>query len=293
MLLFFVPGILRSVLFALLLLWLSGCQTPAQPSSANLMWEARKGSQQLTLVGTMHRGIRSQDLPPLLWQRLEAADKLIIEADLEAMDPQLARRYWELPPGQNLEQLLGPEDWQELRAVLGRSFPTLSEQQLRRMTPVAASAQIMLGEALTEAPASEVPMDTAICRQATAQQKSCVYLETLDEQLGYLKQVFTIDELRGLLRKDTSEDFRDLLAAYREGRSDLIESMIEDMPPTMRLVLLDQRNERWMQRLGALLSPRHTMLAVGAAHFGGEKSLLRLLAAEGYSIKALPASEGE
>lgn len=261
-------------------------------SELGFLWEARRNEQVITLLGTMHVGVAEADIPPLIWQRLEEADKLIIEADIREMSPSLARRYLTLPPPQTLEELLGPEAWRALTAIFQRAYPDLSLEQLRRQSLALTASQLMMAAA-AESGAATNPgapsMDQLIFERAQTSGKATATLETLAEQLSLLEQVFTPEQLRELIAnyEDEKAQYQSLERAYREGRSQVIAALIKDMPPPMRELLLDQRNLRWNRSLERLLSPGHTFLAVGAAHYGGEQSLLRLLRAQGFSIRAL------
>lgn len=272
------------------LFWLGSCQTPDAQVPSHFIWEARRGTQLVTLVGTMHIGTKTKDLPPLLWQRLGRADKVLIETDLETQRPDLVRRFWQLPPDSpDLAAQLGPADWKKFTEIMQRAFPEISEAQLKAMSPAAACSQIMLAEAVLSADDAppEVAMDVTICLRAKEQGKVCGQLEELEEQLHYLAEVFTLNQLREMLSEPSKDDYAKLQAAYREGRADLIEEMIKEMPENMRTVLLDQRNELWIKKLDGLLSPTHTLLAVGAAHFGGPHSLLILLKKKGFTVRPL------
>ena len=303
----------------LLLGSLLGCQTPSEsarpagetlvtppPAQPGFLWEARRGAQIVTLVGTLHIGISADELPPQLWHRLEQADTVIIETDLNGMNSRLIRRFLLLPEQETLENLLGG-DWNRFRSLMIEAFPQMPDTQLRRMTPMAACSNLMLAEARlaqqsdprAEESGSKEPelisMDQFIFDQARSKGKKTRTLETLEEQFHYLEQICTLDQLRLMLADAAAgqDYFRDLEKAYLQGESATMDRLIAELPGGMRTILLDQRNRAWAQKLDGLLSPKHTLLAVGAAHFGGETSLLRLLAAQGFRIRTLPREREE
>lgn len=286
---------LSTLFYALFtLLALPGCVTSADSNSeSGFLWEATRGTQRLTLLGTMHIGISETDIPPLLWQRFQDADKVIIESDVSEMNPRLASRFLTLPPGKNLETLLGPKAWSELLGIFKRVYPELSPAQLSQQSTALTASQLMMAAATEASPSAALggqsSMDQLIYEKAKSTGKATATLETLEEQLSLLKQAFTPEQLQDLIAnyEDEKKQFKELEKSYREGRNQVIASLIADMPPAMRSLLLDQRNLRWSQSLSSLLSPRHTVLAVGAAHFGGEQSLLKLLSAQGFAIRPL------
>lgn len=273
----------------------------APTTRRGLIWEAKRGSQLITLVGTMHIGISPDEIPKWLWTRLDHADTLITEVDLAGMNGGLIRRYLLLPDKQDLETLMGAEDWHRLRSTVIEAFPHISDAQLRRMTPLAACSNLMLAEAQLAQKASpknnqasssnrdEVSMDQFIMEQAKAKGKTLKTLETLEEQFSFLGKVFTLDQLREML-KESAENrayYQQLTTSFKEGDSEAIDSMVGAMPANLRELLLDQRNQNWGKKLPQLLSPRETMIAVGAAHLGGKQGLLTILEAQGFQLKPL------
>ncbi len=277
-----LPHRLGAWLFLLLL----ACQTPPPPLQKGFVWEAKRGDQVVTLIGTMHLGVRKDEIPPIVWQRLQASDRVLIETDADAATPLLLQRYLLLPAGESLKQKLGERDWQRLVALLKKSFPTMTSDQIDRMSPAAAASQLMTADAL-HADDQGPSMDQTICETAKARGKACLIFETIEEQLSYLKDVFTIAALRDMLDHPEGDDFQALQKAYLAGDQARLEEMITEMPSEMRTILLDRRNEKWISRLDSLLGPKQTLIAVGAAHFGGQKSLLRLMTARGFTIRPL------
>lgn len=290
--------------FSLCLLSLFGCVTspttdtqfsPNLSGRRGLLWEARRGQQTVTIIGTMHVGVRAEQIPTRLWTRLDAADTIITEVDLAGMNPQLFQKYLLLKQPSNLESLLGPADWQSLRKIIQEAFPQIIDQQLRQMSVLAACSNLMLAEAQLADKSSadnlrdQISMDQAITDKARLQGKKMLTFESLVEQFEYLKQVFTLEQLRDML-KESSENrayYLQLAASYKDDDSTAIDSMVASMPEQLRKLLLDDRNQNWERKLDQLLSPKHTLIAVGAAHLGGTRGLLKLLENRGFRLQAL------
>ncbi len=298
-----IKAALRTLIFLCLLA--GACTTPtasvdSDESQLGFLWEARRGEQVLTLLGTMHIGITMQDIPPVLWQRFESADKVIIETDIRQMNADLARRYLVLGPPHDLEKLLPPKTWKKLSLIFKEAYPEMTASELRAQSPAMAASQLMMAaaEAVEREKGSKKPkveneptlsMDQLIFDRAQSEGKDVAILESLAEQLDLLEQVFTPEQLADLIDsfEDEKAQYAELEKAYSQGRSQVIAALLADLPKPMRELLLDGRNLRWSQSFDRLFSPKHTFLAVGAAHFGGEQSLLKLLRAQGFSIQAL------
>lgn len=295
---------LLSVLFLStwgLLLW-SSCVTPARDSGRQgLIWEATRGTQVVTLVGTMHIGVSPNEIPKGLWTRLEAADTVVTEVDLTGMNGTIIRRYLVLPEKSDLKTQLGPQDWGKFKGIVLEAFPQMMEAQLLRMTPLAACSNLMLAEAQLAQKASEDPaekgrnvrdevsMDQYIVEKAREQKKNVKTFESLEEQFNYLDKVFTLEQLREMLAEseENRHYYTQLAKSFKEGDSETIDSMVAMMPEHLRDVLLDQRNANWGRKMPAVLSPGQTFIAVGAAHLGGKRGLITILEAQGFTLRPL------
>jgi len=284
------------------LLSVSACVTPASsPERQGLIWEAQRGTQTVTLVGTMHVGVSPDEIPKGLWTRLDAADTLVTEVDLTGMNGALVRKFLVLPDQGSLQTMMGPADWQRFKGTIHEAFPHIPETQLQRMTPLAACSNLMLAEAQlaqkAEAPSGQasqsvrdqVSMDQFIIEKARDQKKTLKTFETLEEQFRFLDKVFTLEQLREMLNEsaENRQYYTQLSKSFKEGDSATIDSMVATMPENLRATLLDQRNENWIRKLPEVLGKKHTFVAVGAAHLGGKKGLLTLLEAQGFQLRPL------
>ncbi len=295
---------LLSVLFLstwALLHW-SSCVTPSQEASRQgLVWEATRGQQVITLVGTMHIGISPNEIPKGLWTRLDAADTVVTEVDLAGMNGTLVRRYLVLPEKDNLQNLMGPADWTKFKGLIQQAFPHIPESQLQRMTPLAACSNLMLAEAQLAQKASaaqgeavknvrdEVSMDQYIIEKSREKKKALKTFETLEEQFDFLGKVFTLEQLREMLAEseENRQYYMQLTKSFKDGDSETIDSMVAMMPADLRESLLDQRNENWGRKMPAVLGTKNTFIAVGAAHLGGKKGLLNILEKQGFQLRPL------
>jgi uncharacterized protein YbaP (TraB family) len=293
---------LLSVLFLstwALLHW-SSCVTPSKTvARQGLVWEATRGQQLVTLVGTMHIGISPNEIPKGLWTRLEAADTVVTEVDLAGMNGTLIRRYLVLPESEQLQKLLGPKDWEKFKKLVQEAFPETTDAQLQRMTPLAACSNLMLAEAQLAQKAhadpaeasrnvrDEVSMDQYIIEKSREKKKLLKTFETLEEQFSFLDKVFTLEQLREMLAEseENRHYYTQLARSFKEGDSETIDSMVATMPENLRAALLDQRNENWGRKMPDILSPQKTFMAVGAAHLGGKKGLLNILETQGFELR--------
>lgn len=286
----------KIIFLMILCIWglITSCVSPSKAVEKydsrphSFLWEATKGKQILTLVGTMHVGITPEDMNPVLWSRINQADTVLIETDIGNSDSRLMERFLTMPAGVNLSDMFGKPYWEKFTKVLKDSGSPVPEAQLHTITPLAAGIFLLQSQAKAEDDMKEgqLSIDQIIFDKAKALHKKTRTFETNEEQLIYLKNIFTIDALKKMLDEwtDESESYDTMKKAFNSGDTEALDALLEDVPKEIRTSLLDERNHHWMLALPKLSSPNHTLIAVGAAHFAGPEGLLKLLEHEGYVI---------
>ncbi|RYZ49312.1 MAG: TraB/GumN family protein [Proteobacteria bacterium] len=277
-------------------LLLTQCVTPANSADKlakarqSFLWEAKKGEERLTLVGTMHIGITPDDMDPKLWNQLQTADVVIIETDIGGMNPKELHSYMTLPPSEDLRGILGSKPFDRLSEIIAKSGSALPEAQLLRMTPLAAGTLLLQVQAKAdqEIAAGQVSIDQVIFERAQEMGKTTRTLETNREQLDTLKTVFDKVAIVKMLEEwdEETSNYEDMKNAFKTGDSETLDSMLAEIPEEVRAELLDKRNANWIKKLPSL-QKNHTLIAVGAAHYAGKRGLLKLLRDKGYTIKPL------
>ena len=259
-------------------------------SRQSFLWEAEKGAIKMTLMGTMHIGIREADMDPELWKRLELADTVIIETDISGSDPRVMSRYMGLSPAEDLSALLGNRHWQKLVNRVKSSGSPFSEAQLKRLSPLAIGALLLQMQAKADQNIAmgQVSIDQIIYERGQTLGKKLRTLETNEEQLESLKAVFSVTTIQKVLDEwdEEADSYAQLKDAFKKGDSEALDDLLQEIPKDMRLLLLDKRNQDWIRRLPQLQG-QNTLLAVGAAHYPGPLGLLELLKKEGYKVVRL------
>lgn len=147
-------------------------------------------------------------------------------------------------------------------------------------------------------PASGV--DVTLAREFRAKGKSISGLETVDQQLHFLAdmpQEEQVAELHEQLQHlDSAQaDLLKVIDGWQKGDVDTIAAIengdfMHDYPELYHRLVVE-RNARWADRIGTLLSadgPTQTIfLAVGAAHLAGPDSVQKMLATRGFTVTAL------
>ncbi len=292
-------GLSKFSLFVILSVWslLPHCVTPVpsavtvQPARQSFLWEAKRGQQTLTLVGTMHIGIGPKDMDPKLWARLKDADTVIVETDMTHQDPALMQSFMTAPKDYDLSKQLGAKHWRHLSEILANGGSAMSEEQLKPLSLLAAGALLLQLQAKEDQAIAEgqLAIDQIIFERSQAMGKKTLTFETNREQLGFLKAVFTVEALQKMIDEWDAEsgEYAHMKETFKNGDSKALDDLLEEVPKEIRAVLLDERNQNWRQSLPKLAGKQRTLIAVGAAHFAGPKGLLKLLEQDGYVIRPL------
>lgn len=299
-------------LLPVLALLLAGCATTAPqsdtaaalaPAQRQFPWEAvpPEGGEPVMLVGSVHLG-RTGALPlgPEIEAAFERATGLVVELDTgKHSDPAVMQpivmRYGITPEGETLFTRLTPETADAVRAALARRG--IPEPAVSRMRPWLVGITLGVAELQAIGWDAEGGIDKRLLDRARGM-KEIVELETVEQQMAVLS-TFEGDEEELLLRA-TVRDLEHVAAvaeaievAWRNGDTEAMarlsrQSSIEDarLAPYFDR-LLDGRNVGMAEKIAALPREGRWLVAVGAGHLVGEKSIPALLAAKGWKVRQI------
>ena len=130
--------------------------------------------------------------------------------------------------------------------------------------------------------------------------KSVAGLETVDFQIEILYKSTTIERQKQqlLCMVDNDEYYalqmKELSAAFfaqdMQALLDVTEEKMGnqcDTTPQEEEALIYGRNAAWAGKMPAMMGEASTLFVVGAAHLPGEKGVLELLKAKGYTVEAV------
>ena len=212
-----------------------------------------------------------------------------------------------LPDGKALTDILTADEMQRLNAymdnLLGMNLNNpILKSQMGKMTPMALSTQLQLVQYMKLTPKFN-PMkliDEHFQKVANKAGKTVAGLETVDFQIETLykgttlerqkQQLFCMidnDEYYSLQMKELAEAYfaQDINALW-----EITEEKIGnqcDSTPEEEEALIYGRNAAWVEKMPAMMSEASTLFVVGAAHLPGDKGVLNLLRAKGYTVEAV------
>ncbi|MEZ4360699.1 MAG: TraB/GumN family protein [Kofleriaceae bacterium] len=276
-----------------------GCRASAAPppmAEHPLLWAAHKDGQTTYLLGTIHLGFDAErQLPPWVWSKLRAADRFAVETDLS--DPVLMASSLRVA-GPSLRDALGEDYWRRLTEQLaGAGGGGSASSAALHMAPFTA-VSVLEHQGVPAA----APMDLVLLGEAETAGKEIVYLEPASTQVEFLERWVDVDALKELLDDlpGRREATRALIAAYVAGDVAALEALAaaevlggrartgpeaEREREAQLEQLLYRRNAAWIAPIEAMHRQGGAMVAVGAMHLIGPRSVLTHLRERGYRVE--------
>lgn len=280
----------QSVVLVLSLLLASALQAETEKG---LLWRVETSQGAVShLFGTIHsEDPRVLNMPPAVSQAFDTAKTLVLEMDLGAADGMAMGQAMMLPPGKDLQSLIGAELYrQSVNAMAERGYP---EAIINRLQPWAVVLTLSMPQ-----PKTGLFLDYVLYIRAAEQGKAVVGLEQMGEQLSVFTSL-SMEEQVSLLRDTLRENdkfpqmFEQLIEAYLQRDLQALAALSEqqsmsasDKALQQRFMdtLVDERNQRMVTRLLPLLEKGGVFAAVGALHLPGNSGLLTQLRQHGLRV---------
>lgn len=264
-----------------------------------LVWQLRGAAGTVYIAGSMHL-LRAGDaqLPPTYDLAYREAERLVMEIDIDDLDPaaaaQFTARHATYPPGAGLRAALGERRWQRARTEFDRVGVPL--ESLDRLEPWAASLVYSVAGMTQLGFDPLLGVEEQLKTRAAADGKHITGLETLEFQLGLFDALSDEDQARLLeLTIDDAEgsarEIDRLTAAWRGGDGAALSRLLlreYRRFPTLYEALVYRRNRDWVPQVEALLQREDdSLVVVGAMHLVGRQGLIELLRERGLDPRPL------
>lgn len=273
------------------------------PSSAfakTAVWKASKDGNVVYLGGTVHL-LSEVDypLPKGFEKAYKKSQEIVLEADVSSTsDLSFQIKSLEVMTFQDhrsLSTVLDRKTYQAFSGLLNAKGIPIAV--FEKFTPAGATLALTAIEMQKMGMVESLGVDKHFLMRAKADQKQTHYLETLDEQLGFIESMNSLDpnkliqasikEMNGIGEKMSS-----MLDAWKSGDLvDLEDVGIKEMQrdfPNMYQFMLVQRNNAWIKEInGFIESPEVEFLLVGALHMAGDDGLVAQLKSLGYRVEQL------
>ena len=267
------------------------------------LWELEGTEGRVLLMGSVHF-LRSTDypLPAELDAAFAAADTLMMEIDMDDLDPMAAQavllNLGSNADGASLREVLGEPDYTEASQLAeGLGIPLALFDPFKPWFAALSITQLRMIQ-LGFDPAWGI--ETRMTANAQADGKTILGLEELAEQLAFMdnlddetQRLFLLQSLEDAT--EVQDEVQSIVRAWRSGDTDTLEQLLlEGLQETPLLfdALLTERNQNWVPKIIELSrQPGNYLVIVGAMHLVGDNSVLRMLDDRGIRSRQLSTGD--
>ena len=232
----------------------------------------------------------------------------VVMSEMESRENQKkVQQAMMLPDGKSLTDVFTTDEMQRINdymdSLLGMNLNNpILKSQMGKMTPMALSTQLQLVQYMKVTPNFN-PLkliDAHFQKAAKKAGKQVAGLETVDFQIEALYKSTTIERQKQqlLCMVDNAEyhalQMKELSAAFFTQDIQALWEVTEekmgnqcDSTPKEEEILIYGRNAAWVEKMPAMMENASTLFVVGAAHLPGERGVLELLKARGYTVEAV------
>ncbi len=265
--------------------------TPYPMTESSLLWEVKgDGIEKSYLFGTMHLIEKEYFLFPKKLEKLVAKSDVLIMELAGLPDPQEAMEYLVLKEGKFNDffsdvQMDSIYTWAQSEMGLSKEGFDASFSKMKPFVVVQMAVQMHF---MGKTESYEVSFE----RLADENKIEILGLETIGEQMALfddLEDSEMNEIVMETIRKDDQslELTKEMMQVYSRQQIDSLYMIILDEGGTIadkQAAFLDNRNEKWIPKIEAVIKDNRAFIAVGAGHLGGPIGIIRLLEKKGYTV---------
>lgn len=264
-----------------------------EPNAKALLWEISGNGLKKSsyLYGTIHL-IGKDDffLNKKVVEKFKQTKQVALELDMDdpAMIMKVAGSVF-MPDGTTLKDLYTATQYEKLEKYFQDSVG-ISLDMMQRIKPIVLSS--MLTESGIRGDITSY--EQVFTEMAAEQKKEVSGLETVEFQMSVFDSIpykIQADMLLTSIDATKTNDFSKMIQLYKQQDLDGLYQFIKQESSQYKdfdNLLIDRRNESWIERIGKLSDLKPTFIAVGAAHLPGEKGVINLLRKAGYTLTPIP-----
>jgi uncharacterized protein len=268
------------------------------PAQRHMLWSLQGKTNKVYLLGSFHLLKATETLPAAIDAAYADAEALLMEIDMDDLDPmKMQQDMTELamqPPDQSLQQQLGPETYRLFTTRL--QALSIDPALLDRFRPWFAAITLVQVQMMKMGFDPSSGVERRLTQRATEDHKPIQGLETVREQLQIMARLpdkqqreFLLYSVDDAERMTTELDA--LLNAWRRGDAAAMAKLLQegfDEYPDLYRPLTVERNRKWIPQIEQLLDDKDDyMVVVGALHLVGADSVIELLERKGYKVRQL------
>lgn len=273
----------------------------AAAGKATFLWKVTAASGgEAWLFGSIHLGTKEMyPLPDPVENAFAASKKLVVEADIESLDPigvqNIVVSKGVYPEGDSLSKHLKKETIDLLRSFCQKNGLPFEALDRTRPWLVELTISNLVTQSIGLDP--ELGLDRHFLRAAKAAKKDVLELESVEQQLDIISSLPEADQEANLIvalseTDQAAEQIPLLIEAWKTGNAARIEELSQDAArerPETKVVyelLLNRRNVKMVEKIERYLATKEShFVVVGALHLVGDEGIVRLLQAKGYKVE--------
>ncbi len=270
----------------------SSLPTPTDGSS--LLWEISGNglAQPSYLFGTIHIIGSNDFIFPTSWEAAFAQTQaLYLEIDMSnTRELMKMMSGGMMKDGRSLKDLVTEEEYELVKTFFKDSVGT-PLGMVDKMQPMLLMS-MFYGKMIDGDPKF---YEMELVERAKKRELSVAGVETVEDQLAMIAQIPVEDQVEMLMTY--VEDFPTEKARLQEMVDIYVSQDVEalygfmmdspEMDESSRVLMLDNRNEKWIPVIREAAAAKPTFFAFGAGHLPGEKGVINLLRQAGYTVTAV------
>lgn len=285
---------MKRVVFILFFVFLGPvfCYADIADTANSLLWRISNAEMKRPsyLFGTIHM-ICPEDY---LWTRkmqksFEAVNEVCFEMDMD--DPQLlltiARGMME-SNGKELKDYFTTEQYRKIEQFLRDSL-NMEPSMFSSVTP--SALQTVFASQMVNC-STPLTYEFVMMEEAKKQKKEITGLEEAKEQIELFYKIpsdSVVNDLLELIENNNNAkaEYQKMVTAYKNQDINLLYEILHgsnDMGGVMAM-FLDERNEKWIERMIDKMDQQSIFFAVGAGHLPGKNGVINLLRNAGYKVE--------
>ena len=278
---------MKRFLLITFLLLLTSVRSSAQSSlEKSILWEikGKNLSNPSYLLGTFHLVcVANLHVSDKILTAMDEVKQIALEVNLADRDELLSLQELMVSPT-TLSSQLSIGEQEEFRLLLKSKYGIDLE------TVDHLPSFFLMGILTTKDISCEVKgFDMEIFDIGLNKNKNFIGLERFKDQIAITNQAYTAKDILTQLREkeETEATFHDWVAAFTREDIEALYAMAVDvraLTQEMKVLLLDNRNRAWVEKMVIMMVEKPTLFAVGAGHLAGERGVIQLLRERGFTV---------
>ena len=263
------------------------------------VWAIHGDHNTVYLAGSVHL-LKAGDarLPAAFDHAYGGSKALVMELDMSKVDPMEAASWMMehgmLKDGATLRGVIGDERYRRVSTEAERLGIPMEVADM--LQPWALGLQLLEMQYVRLGFDPQQGVEQQLQQRAQTDGKPISGLETIDEQLGVLKNMPAADQARFLdmvvtEMHDVEDETQSVVTAWRAGDAAKLAALLSDEYksfPALYRALVTERNKRWVPQIEKLLHGNQDyFVIVGALHLVGDGGLLDLVRHDGYKAESI------